>query len=73
MPNDFHHFNPNLDTNALELHTTAIACLKQINTIEMDVFSYKFEDGKLVPTNLKYWPTNQSDKTQVECFIRNIP
>ena len=71
--NDFHHLNKILNTNAPKLRHMAITCLKKINAIEIDVFNHRFEDGKLVPTNPKYWPVNPSDNAQVECFVRNIP
>jgi hypothetical protein len=62
---DYHHLNPEIETNLKELETIAlnkILCLKEI---EAEIFAFSFDDGKLIPKYPKYWSVGQDGIAQV--------
>ena len=71
--NDDHHMNSVLNTNALELKNIALSYLKNINTIDTDVFAHTFDNGKLAPSVALHWPIKSENPSLVDVFIRNVP
>lgn len=66
--NTFHHINPDIATDRIELARRAEECVTSLLEIESEVFSFDIADGKIVPTKPAYWP--KSDPNHLEVFLR---
>jgi len=52
---DFHHFNPNVPTQKVELQEIALNVLAELCNIEKEVFESSIQNGAINPKNIKYW------------------
>ena len=64
---DYHHLNSNIETDRQKLESVAKEKLTLLNKIESDIFAFTVVEGKIKPTNLKYWDID-GDTTDV--FLR---
>ncbi len=64
---DYHHLNPNIETDRQKLESIAREKLDILNKIESDIFAFTLVEGKIRPTNLKYWDI---DGDTAEVFLR---
>ena len=65
--NDVHHMNPNV--GAVPFQELARRNLKDLATIEREIFAVSFSDGKLVPIQPLYWDLGADGTTSV--FLRD--
>lgn len=68
--NDFHHLNKDIEQNYRKLECRAKECVNHIHTIESEVFSHSFDNGKIILHNPEYWPGDNAEITQVH--LRHI-
>jgi len=61
---DYHHLNPNIEIDHQKLESMARNKLNLLKSIESDIFAFTFVDGKICPTNMKYWDID-GDRTDV--------
>lgn len=57
---DYHHLNPNIETDRVKLEAFAYEKVLLLNEIESEIFRFSVVDGKLVPENRKYWVLQQN-------------
>lgn len=62
---DYHHLNPEIETNLKELEKIALEKLLYLKAIEAEIFQFSMNNGKLIPKNPKYWAINQDGTAQV--------
>ena len=53
---DYHHLNPQVPTEKLELQDIAKNKLITLHKAESEVFAFELVDGAIRPTYPKYWP-----------------
>ncbi|MBW1737979.1 MAG: hypothetical protein JRJ69_10615 [Deltaproteobacteria bacterium] len=53
--NDYHHLNPNIETEREKLKEIAYEKVLLLKEVESEIFRFSIIDGKLVPENKKYW------------------
>lgn len=63
--NDFHHMNPAVPTDRAVLYGLAERALRDLATIEGEVFAYGFDAGRLVPRHPQYWDFGPEGTTTV--------
>ncbi len=64
---DIHHMNPTV--TKIPFQEVARKNLKDLATIEGEIFAHGFKNGALVPRQLKYWDRN-TDGTTTTVFLR---
>lgn len=64
---DYHHLNSTVASNLSELENLAKQKLVLLTKLEGEIFSFSFNDGKLIPKQQKYW--NMTDG-KVKVFLR---
>lgn len=64
--NDIHHMNPTVAK--IDFKTLAQQNLKNLATIEKEIFNFKNDNGVMVPTQPKYWDIRSDNRTPV--FLR---
>lgn len=57
---DYHHLNPNIETDREKLEELAYQKVLLLKEIESKIFKFSVVDGKLVPENKKYWVLQQN-------------
>jgi len=62
---DYHHLNPQIETNLKELEKIAVEKILCLKKLEADIFAFSINDGKLIPKCPKYWTVNQDGTAQV--------
>jgi len=62
---DYHHLNPNIETDRIELEKMAFEKILLLNKIESEIFKFSISDGKLIPDNKKYWDIKQDGTVPV--------
>jgi len=65
--NDVHHMNPSVDR--VPFRELAKRNLIDLATIEREIFGVRFDNGKLVPIQPRYWDLQPDGTTAV--FLRN--
>lgn len=70
--NDFHHMNSAIENDYQCLKKMALDRLNSIFIIESEIFSYTFDNGKIVVANPMYWPKSSSTEDQIQVYLRNI-
>lgn len=53
--NDYHHLNPMIETDRKKLETLAREKIRLLNDVEAKIFHFTIIDGKIAPTQPKYW------------------
>ena len=53
--NDYHHLNPNVETDRRRLEELARGKVCLLVEVESDVFNYTTDNGKMIPKHPKYW------------------
>lgn len=66
--NDFHHMNPQVPTDPVEVERLTAAALADLAAIEGEIFGCDLVDGRLRPKQPRYWNL-QADGT-VPAFLR---
>ncbi|MFA5863431.1 MAG: hypothetical protein WC975_01955 [Phycisphaerae bacterium] len=64
---NYHHMNQNIEKNHKNLEDQAREKLELLNKIESDIFFFAVKDGKIVPSNPKYW---DSKNGKAPVFLR---
>lgn len=59
--NDYHHLNPTIETDRKKLETLAREKMNLLKEVEADIFRFTFVDGKIAPTQPKYWDSGQAN------------
>jgi hypothetical protein len=62
---DYHHLNPEIETNLKELEKIAFEKILYLKEIEAEMFAFSINDGKLIPKYPKYWSIGQDGIAQV--------
>jgi len=62
---DYHHLNPNIETDRFELEKAAYEKIRLLNQIESEIFKFSISKGKLIPDNKKYWDINKDGTVPV--------
>ena len=63
---DYHHLNPNIETDRFELEKMAYEKILLLNQIESEIFKFSISDeGNLIPDNKKYWDINKDGTVPV--------
>ena len=63
---DYHHLNPNIETDRFELERMAYEKILLLNQIESEIFKFsRSEEGNLIPDNKKYWDINKDGTVPV--------
>jgi hypothetical protein len=62
---DYHHLNPEIETNLKELENIAFDKILCLKNIEAEIFAFSIDDGKLIPKYPKYWSIGQDGIAQV--------
>ncbi len=63
---DYHHLNPKMETDRIELEKTAYDKILLLNKIESEIFKFSIsKEGKLIPENKKYWDINKDGTVPV--------
>jgi hypothetical protein len=63
---DYHHLNPNIETDRFELEKMAYEKILLLNQIESEIFKFSIsEEGNLIPDNKKYWDINKDGTVPV--------
>jgi hypothetical protein len=57
---DYHHLNPNIETDREKLEEIAYEKVLLLKEIESEIFKFSVIDGKLVPEKKKYWELQQN-------------
>jgi hypothetical protein len=52
---DYHHLNHTIETDRNKLETLAREKMRLLNDVEAEIFQFTFVDGKIAPTQPKYW------------------
>lgn len=52
---DYHHLNSTVENDRKKLESMAKTRLDLLSKIESEIFNFKIVDGKISPTNPKYW------------------
>ena len=68
--NDYHHLNPQIETDRLTLEKLAREKVQLLTEIEGKVFEFTIVNGVIKPKNLKYWDVS-GDYTQA--FLKLHP
>jgi len=68
--NDYHHLNPNVETDYARLQSRAASCIEALYVIEADVFAFDIQEGKITPRHRQYWPNVETGLTEV--FLRFV-
>lgn len=65
---DYHHLNPNIETDRKKLEALARERVKLLNeVVEAEIFHFELVDGKIAPTHPKYWDI---DDGKADVFLR---
>lgn len=67
--NDVHHMNP--EVAKIDLPGVAKRSLQNLDVIEREIFGFRMDDGKCIPSNPKYWDIREDGTTNV--FLRLSP
>ncbi|MFH1955088.1 MAG: hypothetical protein ABIL06_26170 [Pseudomonadota bacterium] len=68
---DYHHLNPNIETDRFEIEKLAYEKILFLNQIESEIFKFSISDeGKLIPDNKKYWNINKDGTVPVFLKIK---
>lgn len=67
---DYHHLNADIETDKERLQEMAIEKLNLLTDVEKEIFAFTIVEGKLVPTNRKYWDI---DGEFAKVYIRLSP
>ena len=62
---DYHHLNPNIETDREKLETIAYEKILLLKEIESEIFAFSNIDGKLAPKNKKYWDLQKNGTVPV--------
>lgn len=62
---DYHHLNPNIETDREKLEEIAYEKILLLKEIESESFAFSNIDGKLAPKNKKYWDLQQNGTVPV--------
>lgn len=65
---DYHHLNPNIETERSKLEEIAYEKALLLKEIESEIFKFSFVDGKLLPENKKYW--NLQNNGTIPVFLK---
>lgn len=68
--NDFHHLDEQIELDPVKLEARAEQCLLALHEIELEVFGFTIQDGKVVLKNEKYWdvdPVTGHVRVMVRC------
>ena len=68
--NDYHHLNPNVETDRQTLEELAREKVRLLVEVEKEVFRFTSVDGKINPENPKYWDISGN---QAQVFLRLEP
>jgi len=68
--NDYHHLNPDVETDRQALEELAREKTRLLVEVEREVFRFTIVDGKINPENRKYWDISSD---QMEVFLRLEP
>ena len=68
--NDFHHMNPQIETDNEKLAKLARECVLTLSELENELFGCNFEKGKIVPEKPEFWNISEYSFT-TEAFIRS--
>lgn len=66
---DFHHMNPQIETDAEKLANLARDCVLTLSELENELFGCTFEKGKIVPERPEIWDISKYILTGI--FIRS--
>ena len=55
MRNEYHHLEPNIETDRHELEKLARKKIQYLAKIESEIFYFTDIDGKIIPEKPKYW------------------
>ena len=67
---DYHHLNPNVETDRRRLEELAMEKARLLVSVESEVFAFTIVDDKLVPKHTKYWDITDD---QASVFLRLEP
>ena len=67
--NDVHHMNPKVA--AIDFPGLAKRNIQDLAAIEREIFAFKMDNGRIIPTNPKYWDTREDGK--MGAFLRLRP
>ena len=67
---DYHHLNPNVETERQRLEELAKEKLLLKDKIEGEIFAFRIVDGKILPIHPKYWDISDN---QIDVFLRLEP
>ncbi len=66
---DVHHMNPKVAT--IDFPGLAKRNIQDLAAIEREIFAFKTDNGRIIPTNPKYWDTREDGK--MGAFLRLSP
>jgi hypothetical protein len=69
--NDYHHLNPEVQTDKEKLHNISKNKMIALGTVEAEVFEFELVGGAIKPKYPQYWPTNPNGLLEV--FLRFEP
>lgn len=68
---DYHHLNPNVESDLQKLEQTAFSKIRDLAELESWVFEYSVRDGKVRPKRPQYW--RHTPDRRLEVFLRFSP
>lgn len=68
--NDYHHLNPNVETDRQTLEELAREKARLLVEVESEVFHFTVVDGRMILEHPKYW---KASGNQVQVFLRLEP
>ena len=68
--NDYHHLNPNVETDRQTLEELAKEKARLLAEVESEIFEFRIINGKLQPKYPKYWNISGN---QAQVFLRLEP
>ena len=68
--NDVHHMNPKVAEIQEHFHGLAERNIKDLQTIEREIFGFDIDKGKLRPRQRKYWDVQENGTVPV--FLRSL-
>lgn len=69
--NDYHHLNPEVQTETEKLQAMAKSKLIALHAVESEIFAFEWVGGAIKPKYPKYWPETQNELLNV--FLRFEP
>jgi hypothetical protein len=67
---DYHHLNSGILQDQSKLEALAKEKLSGLRAVEMELFAYSVNEGKLVPTYPKYWPQGGEPDGTLSVYLR---